>query len=128
MTDQKQLGEQLKDAFTQLIQCIDRLTVAIDKLAENQAIPAPCRVTDDGKITSFRASASIAPALLAENAAPRAAHTISYDQISAAILQYSDSYGHEAGKALLKRFGASYIKQLKVEDYPTVLHAIEKGP
>jgi hypothetical protein len=65
---------------------------------------------------------------VAVDVTPATAHAITYDQISAAVMKYSDRFGHEAGKALVKKFGATYIKMIKAEDYPAVLAAIEAGP
>jgi hypothetical protein len=56
--------------------------------------------------------------------------SIPYETINKAILGYSDRFGQEAAKGLLKRFGATIIKDLKANPakYAEVLEATKVGP
>lgn len=48
-----------------------------------------------------------------------------YDQIQAAVVAYSERHGNKAAVELMKRFGATYIKGLKRDDYPAVMEALK---
>ena len=52
---------------------------------------------------------------------PAAVATYTYDQICDAINGYADRHGQQDAKKLLLTFGATYIKQLKPEQYPDVM-------
>ena len=52
---------------------------------------------------------------------PAAVATYTYDQICDVINGYADRHGQQDAKKLLLTFGATYIKQLRPEQYPDVM-------
>jgi hypothetical protein len=56
--------------------------------------------------------------------ATAAASSIPYPVLKQAILGYQDRHGYQAGVDLVKRHGATYMKDLKPEQYPALMAEI----
>jgi len=126
MTEPKASGEALKEYADKFLTALARIAAAIEGNRTYDAVRgAPSQDPPPPPPPPPMMQPTVAVAV---DVTPATAHAITYDQISAAVMKYSDRFGHEAGKALVKRFGATYIKMIKVEDYPAVLAAIEAGP
>jgi hypothetical protein len=120
----------IKEYADRFLSLLERIANSLEKQPTTDNRPY---LVESGKITSFRPlpiPEELQKPMNQAGPGPQlksADHGITYDQISQAIMRYSDNYGHEAGKALLKEFGATYIKMLKVEDYPRVIEACKVG-
>jgi hypothetical protein len=59
-----------------------------------------------------------------------AAPSITYETINKAVLSYSDKFGQAAAIALLAKYGAKIIKDLKADPskYAEILEATKAGP
>jgi hypothetical protein len=108
----------IQESFQRFIAGVERIAAALEAIAGKPAI-APVLT---------RAAAADAPLPVAQpDATAPAPGSISYDAIRDAVMKYGDRYGEEAGKALLKRFHATYIKKIDPKDYAAVLEACKAG-
>jgi hypothetical protein len=127
----------IEDTFNRMAKALERLADATE--ATQKALMAARPITFKGHevvsnltpaelkggTDTFPGTDAIAKAM--NDACPV---TIAYETINKAILSYSDRFGQEAAKGLLKRFGATIIKDLKANPakYAEVLEATKVGP
>lgn len=112
--------DEIRSAFAQFIERIDRLIAALEKLAERDLSPVP--VVD---------AKPAPPTLEAESVEVAATPTrsITYDQMREAINLVRDRRSHSVAVAILKQFcpekTVPHMKAVKPEDYAKVLAACE---
>jgi hypothetical protein len=106
---------------------IDRLVAGLERIAVALERSTPISTvkldTNNQPITTAMLTPIMDPVTLTDVAGP----VIAYDTVRLAVLTYSDTHGTVAAEAILKRFGAKYIKDLKADpsQYGAVLDALK---
>jgi hypothetical protein len=122
----------IKSYADRFLSALERIAAALEKQARSTAY-SPTVITGHEI-----AAVNLTPAELKSGneffpgtdkiaAAMNAAVPIPYESVRIAILAYSDAKGATAAEAVLKRFGAKYIKDLKADptQYQAVLDSLK---
>lgn len=126
----------IEDTFERMAKALERMADASE--ATQKAIMAARGVP----ITGHEMVSNLTPAELKEGTKTfpgtdaiaksmnDAAPVITYETINKAVLSYSDKFGQAAAIALLARYGAKIIKDLKLDPskYAEILEATKAGP
>jgi hypothetical protein len=118
----------IEDTFERMAKALERMADASEaSLKALAAARNPASVLADAVVRNMEAPAK---AELGARNRPPVAEPISYEQINKAVLGYSDKFGQAAAIALLTKFGAKIIKDLKADPskYADVLEATKVGP
>jgi hypothetical protein len=121
----------IEDTFNRMAKALERLA---DATEATQKAMMSFRKDDVSKGASLQLSGAGASAVVHQQkpaaTPPDAAEMIQYETINKAICSYADRFGQEAAKSVLKRFGATIIKDLKANPsrYAEVLEATKVGP
>ena len=118
----------IEDTFERMAKALERMADASEaSLKALAAARNPASVLADAVVRNMEAPAK---ADLDARNRPPVAEPISYEQINKAVLGYSDKFGQAAAIALLTKFGAKIIKDLKADPskYAEVLEATKVGP
>jgi hypothetical protein len=120
----------IEDTFERMAKALERMadaSEATQKAVQNAAMRPSAPNSPPPETPSAPASDAIPQAA---SAAASPATAISYETINKAVLSYSDKFGQAAAIALLAKYGAKIIKDLKADPskYAEILEATKAGP
>jgi hypothetical protein len=106
----------IKDYTERFLGALERIAQALETahplIAAAPEPPAPETPLGELPVSTLSVSATAA------------ASSIPYPVLKQAILGYQDRHGYQAGVDLVKRHGATYMKDLKPEQYPALMAEI----
>ena len=108
----------------QFLPAFERIATSLDQIL--LLLAHPLREVPADATAHTHAEPTRAPVTVAT--APTAAQeSIPYDTVRVAVNAYADAHGEHAAQAVIKSFGATYIKDLKAtpEKYADVLAALK---
>jgi hypothetical protein len=120
----------IEDTFNRMAKALERLADATEATQKALMHARGTSATPDSDPPLDIKQRGVLPLNVLQIHAKEPSDSIPYETINKAILSYSDRFGQEAAKGLLKRFGATIIKDLKANPakYAEVLEATKVGP